>query len=64
MTFASAIAHLGPTGERRHLAESVLAYVMRWEAWLDRRAGRRALHAMSDEGLADIGLSRSDLERY
>ncbi|MET0743738.1 MAG: DUF1127 domain-containing protein [Microvirga sp.] len=64
MTFANALAHLGPHGDHRPLAGAVLAYVMRWEAWLDRRAGRRALHAMTDEALADIGLSRADLGRY
>jgi uncharacterized protein YjiS (DUF1127 family) len=64
MTSGTALVHLGPNNVHRPFSETLLAYLLRWEAWLDRRAGRRALQSMTDEGLADIGLSRSDLERF
>jgi uncharacterized protein YjiS (DUF1127 family) len=34
------------------------------EAWLDGRASGRALHRLDDRELADIGLSRADVERF
>ncbi|AJW28914.1 hypothetical protein Z042_25795 [Chania multitudinisentens RB-25] len=34
-----------------------------WRAWLNRCAAKKALAAMSDEQLRDIGLRRSDVER-
>ncbi len=33
------------------------------EAWLDDRASRRAIYRLDDAGLADLGLSRADVER-
>ena len=33
-----------------------------FQAWNDARATRRALNALSDRELADIGLSRGDIE--
>lgn len=40
----------------------VLQLLLKVEAWLDRRASGRALHRMDDRALADIGLSRADVE--
>ena len=37
--------------------------LLRLEAKLDARAGRRALYRMDERALADIGLTRSDLGR-
>ena len=42
---------------------SGFALLLRLEAWLDRRAGRRAALALDDRALADLGLSRADAER-
>jgi uncharacterized protein YjiS (DUF1127 family) len=40
---------------------SVLAVLLRWEAWLDARRTRRALYALDERALADIGLTSADL---
>jgi uncharacterized protein YjiS (DUF1127 family) len=39
-----------------------LDYLLRFEAWLDRRASCRTLYSLNDRDLADIGLSRADVE--
>ena len=39
-----------------------LDYLLRFEAWLDRRASSRTLYSLNDRDLADIGLSRADVE--
>lgn len=40
-----------------------LQLLLKAEAWLDDRAGRRSLLRLDDEALADLGLSRADVER-
>lgn len=40
-----------------------LGLLLQFEAWLDARSSARALYAMNDRALADLGLSRSDAER-
>jgi uncharacterized protein YjiS (DUF1127 family) len=40
----------------------LLQFLLRFEAWLDRRSSRRVLYQMDDRALADIGLSRADIE--
>jgi uncharacterized protein YjiS (DUF1127 family) len=40
----------------------MLRLLLAFEAWQDRRASRRALYRMDDRALADIGLSRADVE--
>lgn len=40
-----------------------LGLLLQFEAWLDARSSARALYAMNDRALADMGLSRSDAER-
>ncbi len=40
---------------------SVLAALLRWEAWIDARRTRRALYALDDRASADIGLTSADL---
>ena len=42
---------------------SLLRVLLKVEAWFDRRASQRALYRMDDRALADIGLSRADIER-
>jgi uncharacterized protein YjiS (DUF1127 family) len=39
---------------------SVLALLLRWEGWLDARRTRRALYALDERALADIGLTSAD----
>jgi uncharacterized protein YjiS (DUF1127 family) len=41
-----------------------LRLLLKVEAWLDGRASGRALHRLDDRELADIGLSRADVERF
>ena len=41
---------------------TLLQLLLAFESWLDRRASRRALYEMDDRMLADIGLSRADVE--
>lgn len=62
MAIGHATVNLGflpvPRKERR----SLLQLLLRLEGWLDRRASSRALYGMDDRALADIGLSRADVE--
>jgi len=50
--------HAAPARESGRGLKLLLAL----EAWLDARASRRALYRMDDHALADIGLSRADVE--
>ena len=36
--------------------------LLRFETWLDRRKTSKELYGMDDRALADIGLSRADVE--
>jgi len=49
--------------DKRERKIALLPLLLRFEAWLDRRATRRALYGLDDHELADIGLSRADVER-
>ncbi len=63
MATAIATANLGSLTTARALDKSAfLRLLLAFEAWQDRRANRRALYRMDDRALADIGLSRSDVE--
>lgn len=46
-----------PAGESR-----LLALVLRVEAWFSARASARSLYGLDDRALADLGLSRADVE--
>lgn len=48
-----------PSARRRPLAGQVLAALV---AWGERARQRRALAALSDAGLKDLGLSRADVD--
>lgn len=41
----------------------LMGVLIRLEAWLDRRASRRALYRLDERTLADIGLTEADLGR-
>ena len=40
----------------------MLDYLLRFEYWLDNRSSSRELYRMNDHDLADIGLSKADVE--
>jgi uncharacterized protein YjiS (DUF1127 family) len=40
----------------------MLNLLLRYEAWLDRRRTSKVLYELDDHALADIGLSRADVE--
>ena len=61
--FASpAIAGLSFSAPRRSSGRA-FGLLLQLEAWLDARSSARALYAMDDRTLSDLGLSRSDVER-
>lgn len=43
-------------------ASPLLSLVLRVEAWFARRRTARALYALDERALSDIGLSRADVE--
>jgi uncharacterized protein YjiS (DUF1127 family) len=60
MSLTPAIAELRNLGSLRALAGLVASPLLRYEAWLDSRASRRALYHMNELDLADIGLTHPD----
>lgn len=62
MATGYATANLGFHPTARERKSALLQLVLRYEAWLDRRRTSRALYQMDDGALADIGLSRADVE--
>ena len=62
MAIGYATANLGFHPTARERKSALLQLVLRYEAWLDRRRTSRALYQMDDAALADIGLSRADVE--
>ncbi|WP_262270509.1 MULTISPECIES: DUF1127 domain-containing protein [Microvirga] len=62
MAIGHAAANLGFHGVGRERKRSVLQFLLRVEAWLDSRRNSKALYQMDDRELADIGLSRADVE--
>ena len=62
MATGYATVNLGFHAIRRERKVSLLQLLLNFEAWLDYRRTRRALYEMDDHALADIGLSRADVE--
>lgn len=62
MTHNNASAHLGSTTASSQTDRSLLQRLLSFEAWLDRRTSRWSLYRLDDRSLADIGLSRADIE--
>ncbi|WP_160310403.1 DUF1127 domain-containing protein [Microvirga vignae] len=54
--------NLGFSTVTRERQSTLLKLLLRYEAWLDRRRSARILYNMDDRSLADIGLSRADVE--
>jgi uncharacterized protein YjiS (DUF1127 family) len=62
MAIGHAAANLGFYSTRREHRNILLDFVLRAEAWLDRRRTSKVLYKLDDHALADIGLSRADVE--
>ena len=62
MAIGYATANLGFHAPSRERKSTLLQFLLRYEAWLDRRRTSRILYRMDDQALADIGLSRADVE--
>jgi uncharacterized protein YjiS (DUF1127 family) len=62
MAIGHASANLGFHTIRRERRNTVLDVLLRFESWLDRRRTSKELYGMDDRSLADIGLSRADVE--
>ncbi|WP_114944208.1 DUF1127 domain-containing protein [Microvirga calopogonii] len=62
MAIGYAAGNLGLASARRERRNVLLQLLLRYEAWLDARRNAKALYRMDDRELADIGLSRADVE--
>jgi len=62
MAIGYASANLGLHAARREHRNHVLELLLRFESWLDRRKSSKELYQMDDRALADIGLSRADVD--
>jgi uncharacterized protein YjiS (DUF1127 family) len=62
MAIGHATANLGFYSTHRESRNSLLDLVLRYEAWLDRRRTSKILYELDDHALADLGLSRADVE--
>jgi uncharacterized protein YjiS (DUF1127 family) len=62
MAIGHATVNLGFHTARRERKSTLLQLLLSYEAWLDERRSSKALYQMDDRALADIGLSRADVE--
>jgi uncharacterized protein YjiS (DUF1127 family) len=62
MAMGYATANLGLHTVRRERKNTLLQLLLGYEAWLDRRRTSKVLYELDDHALADIGLSRADVE--
>jgi uncharacterized protein YjiS (DUF1127 family) len=62
MAIGYATVNLGFHATRRERKGILLQLLLRYEAWLDRRKTSKVLYQLDDHALADIGLSRADVE--
>jgi len=62
MATACTTVNLGFIDAKPEKRTTFLDHLLRLEAWLDRQASSRVLYDMSDRDLADLGLSRADVE--
>lgn len=63
MAATLSVENLLPAMDRAPRTFAWLQLLMKVEAWLDDRASRRALYRLDDAALADLGLSKADVER-
>ena len=62
MATGYATVNLGFVAAKPERKKTMLDYLLRFEYWLDTRSSSRELYRMNDHDLADIGLSRADVE--
>ena len=62
MAIGHTAINLGLHTTSREHGKTLLELLLRFEAWLDRRKTSRILYRLDDHALADIGLSRADVE--
>ncbi|MBQ0823643.1 DUF1127 domain-containing protein [Microvirga terrae] len=62
MAIGHATVNLGFHSLGREHKGALLQLLLKVEAWLDARRNSRVLYRMDDRELADIGLSRADVE--
>ncbi len=62
MAIGHATANLGLHTAHRERRTTLLEILLRFESWLDRRRTSKELYMLDDRALADIGLSRADVE--
>jgi uncharacterized protein YjiS (DUF1127 family) len=62
MAIGYATANLGLHTTHRNHGNTLMNLLLRYEAWLDRRRTSKILYELDDHALADIGLSRADVE--
>jgi uncharacterized protein YjiS (DUF1127 family) len=62
MATGYATANLGFHSTHRNHGNMLMNLLLRYEAWLDRRRTSKVLYELDDHALADIGLSRSDVD--
>lgn len=63
MAAALCVENLLPHPARATFGTPWLTLLEKVEAWLDDRASRRALYRLDDAALADLALSKADVER-
>lgn len=62
MATGYATVNLGHVTAKPEKTISLMDYFLKVEAWLDRRSSSRILYTLNDRALADLGLSRADVE--
>lgn len=62
MAIGCTTVNLGFVDAKPEKKTVLLDYLVKLEAWLDRRTSSRALYTFNDRDLADIGLTRADVE--
>ncbi len=62
MAIGYTAANLGFDTAHRETKGTLLPLLLRFETWLDRRRSSKVLYRMDDRALADIGLSRADVD--
>lgn len=62
MATGCATVNLGFAAAKPERTTTMLDYLLRFEYWLDNRSSSRELYRMNDRDLADIGLSKADVE--
>ena len=64
MALGTAAVNLFHAPAKPHGIGPLMGLLLKVEAWLDARANRRVLYSLDDRTLADIGLTRDDVDRF